>query len=80
MNQTRTDSLMEALTNTVIGLVVSTIANHIILPLTLGVTPNLWQNLAISLAFTVISSARSYTLRRLFDGKSAWVALKGKFA
>lgn len=77
--QSRLDSLMEALTNTVIGLVISTIANHIILPLTLGVTPTLGENLMIGLAFTIISVARSYTLRRLFNGKSVWQAIKGRF-
>jgi hypothetical protein len=77
MTQSRTDSLMEAGVNTIIGLAISTIANHIILPLTLGVTPTLGQNLVIGLAFTAISLARSYTLRRVFNGKGVWVSLKG---
>jgi hypothetical protein len=80
LKQSRIDSLMEALTNTVIGLVISTIANHIILPLTLGVTPTLAQNVVIGLAFTAISIARSYTLRRMFDGKTVWATIKGRFA
>jgi hypothetical protein len=78
MSQSRLDSLMEALTNTVIGLVISTIANHIILPITLGVSPTLAQNLVIGLAFTIISVLRSYTLRRVFNGRTVWSVLKIK--
>lgn len=78
MTQSRTDSLMEALTNVVIGLVISTIANHIILPMTLGVTPTLGQNVVIGVAFTIISLVRSYALRRLFNGRSAWAWIKAK--
>lgn len=74
--QSRIDSLMETVTNTFIGLVISTIANHIVLPLTLGVTPTFGANVVISIIFTAISIARSYTLRRLFNGKTAWQALK----
>lgn len=80
MKQSRIDSLMESLTNVVIGLFISTIANHIVLPLTLGVTPTLGQNIVIGVIFTVISIVRSYSLRRLFNGKSAWARLKGRFA
>lgn len=80
MTQSRIDSLMEALTNTVIGLIVSTIANHIVLPLTLGVSPTLGQNVAIGLAFTVISVVRSYSLRRVFNGRTVWSVLKTKMS
>lgn len=71
---------MEAMVNVIIGLVISTIANHIILPATLGVTPTLAQNIVIGVAFTVISLVRSYTLRRLFNGRSAWAWIKSKLA
>ena len=77
MTQTKVDSLMESFTNIVIGLIISTIANHIILPLTLGVTPTLSQNLIIGIIFTIISLARSYTLRRLFNGRSVWATIRG---
>lgn len=80
MTQSRLDSLMEALTNTFIGLVVSTIANHFIIPATLGVQMTIQQNLLLAVLFTIISIARSYVLRRLFNGKSAWAAMKGRFA
>jgi uncharacterized membrane protein YraQ (UPF0718 family) len=71
---------MEAVVNVAIGVVISTVANHLLLPAVLGVTMTLGQNLVIGVAFTVISIARSYTLRRLFNGRSAWMWLKGKLA
>lgn len=77
--QSRLDSLMEAMVNVAIGLIISTIANALIIPAVLGVTMTLTQNLLISIAFTIISIARSYAIRRLFNGRSAWVWLKGKF-
>lgn len=76
MIQTKADSMMEAVTNTVIGLVISTIANHIVLPLVLGVHMSIGQNVVISLIFTVISIVRSYCLRRAFNGRSAWRAMR----
>jgi hypothetical protein len=79
MKQSRADSLMEAAVNVTIGLVISTIANHIILPIALGVTPTLTQNILIGVAFTVISLIRSYALRRAFNGRSVWQAIKEQF-
>lgn len=74
--QSRLDSIMESLVNVVIGLIVSTIANHWVLPAILGVSMSLKQNIAISLVFTAISIARSYLLRRAFNGRSVWQSLK----
>ena len=75
MKQSKLDSFMEALVNVVIGLIVSTIANHFLLPAVLGVQMSIAQNIVIGLAFTVISIMRSYVLRRLFNGRSVWVAV-----
>lgn len=74
--QSRIDSFMEAVTNTLIGLVVSTIANWTVTPAVLGHPITLAQNFALSAAFTVISIVRSYTLRRAFNGRTAWQALR----
>lgn len=74
--QTRIDSFMEAVVNTSIGLVISTVANFFVIPMVLGVRMSHAQNLALASIFTVISIARSYTLRRLFDGRTPWQALK----
>lgn len=78
--QSRVDSFMEALTNTVIGLVISTVANYFVIPAVLSVHMSHAQNVALAGIFTVISIARSYILRRAFNGKSVWQAIKGKFA
>jgi hypothetical protein len=75
MNQSRIDSLMESVVNIIIGLVVSTVANWLILPAVLGVSMTLGQNVLIGLAFTAISLVRSYVIRRLFNGRSVWQAL-----
>jgi hypothetical protein len=78
MNQSRIDSLMESVVNIIIGLIVSTIANWAILPAVLGVSMSLGQNLLIGSAFTVISLVRSYVIRRAFNGRSVWGALKAR--
>lgn len=79
MKQSRIDSLMEAVTNTSIGFLVSLVtwiivADAMSIPLTWG------ENLLITGIFTVVSVARSYLLRRAFNGRSAWQAVKGVFA
>jgi uncharacterized membrane-anchored protein len=77
MNQSKLDSFMEALTNVIVGLIVSTIANHFLLPAVLGVEMSFVQNIVIGAAFTIISIMRSYLLRRAFNGKSVWAAIRG---
>ena len=67
---------MEALTNTLIGLVVSTIANWTLTPAVLGRPITLHENVMLSLGFTIISIARSYILRRAFDGRQPWEVIK----
>jgi hypothetical protein len=76
--QSRTDSFMEALTNTAIGLAVSTVANMTLTPWVLGRPISLHENVALSAGFTLISIARSYLLRRAFNGKSVWQAIKDR--
>lgn len=78
--QSRIDSFMEALTNVVIGFIINFIANIVILPLMLGVPVNLATFGLIGVAYTVVSVARSYGLRRLFNGRSPWQALKSWLA
>lgn len=67
---------MEALTNIVIGLVISTIANWIILPAVLGVELTIMANIQIAVFFTIVSLARSYAIRRIFNGRSVWMAIR----
>lgn len=76
--QSRIDSLMESVVNIAIGLIISTIANWLILPAVLGVSMTLSQNLLIGSAFTIISLVRSYAIRRAFNGRSVWGTIKLK--
>lgn len=66
MKQSRVMSFVESIINIVVGFGISVAAQAIFLPL-LGV-PIPWRaNLAFAVIMTVISIARSYVLRRLFE-------------
>tara|TARA_B110000908_G_scaffold43937_1_gene53417 strand:+ start:569 stop:787 length:219 start_codon:yes stop_codon:yes gene_type:complete len=64
--QSKLNSAFEAIANVVIGYLVSVLANVLILPL-FGYNVTIGDSFAIGLAFTVVSLARSYVLRRLFN-------------
>jgi hypothetical protein len=66
--QSRTHSAIEAVANTAIGFVISMIVGEIAFPLC-GVAVSLHQNFALTCIFTVSSLARSYVLRRAFNGR-----------
>lgn len=75
--QSKADSFMEAVTNTGIGFVVSLITWHFVaawmqIPMTMS------KNLMITGVFTIVSIARGYVLRRMFDGRTVWQAIKGR--
>lgn len=77
--QSRIDSLMEALTNVLIGFTINFIANAVILPWYLGV-PFSWGGFAVlGLLYTCISVARSYLIRRAFNGRTVWQAIKDRW-
>jgi hypothetical protein len=76
--QTRTDSFMESMTNVAIGFGINFAANVLILPAVLGVPVNLGELGFIGLLYTVISVVRSYALRRAFNGRSVWQAIKAR--
>ena len=63
MQQSKIDSLIEALLSTFIGFVVSFTANLTLMPM-LGIPVSLSQNFILTVAFTFISVARSYLVRR----------------
>lgn len=67
---------MESLTNALVGIAVSFAANLLFLPLVFGITVTVGQNLLLGGLYTIISIARSYILRRLFNGRSVWQAIK----
>ena len=68
--QPRWLSFVEAVTNIVVGYFLAVVMQIIVFPL-FGLDVSLGENLLLGLAFTVVSLARSYTLRRVFN----WVSL-----
>lgn len=66
MSQTRTASAVEAIANVVIGYGIALLAQVLIFP-RFGFTPSASENLQIGALFTLVSLARSYLLRRLFN-------------
>ena len=71
MRQSRLMSLVEAVTNVVVGFGVAVGVQILLFPV-FGLTVTLRQNLAIGLVFTGVSIARSYVLRRMFEAIGAW--------
>lgn len=66
MKQSRLMSLVEALTNVAVGYGVAVATQILIFPL-FGLHTTLVQNLKMGAIFTMVSIARSYVLRRLFE-------------
>ena len=66
MKQTRVMSLVEAVANVVVGYGVAVTTQMLVLPV-FGLQTTLAQNLKLGLIFTVVSIARSFALRRVFE-------------
>lgn len=66
MKQSRAMSLVEAVANVVVGYGVAVAAQILIFPI-FGLHTTLAQNLMMGAVFTLVSIARSYVLRRLFE-------------
>ena len=71
MKQSRLMSLVESLTNVAVGYGIAVITQLVVFPL-FGLTTTLAENMAMGAIFTVVSIARSYCLRRLFENLRAW--------
>lgn len=69
MIQSKRNSLIEAITNTAIGYGINLFAQMLIFPL-FGIKASIGQNIGIGLAFTGISVARQYIIRRWFTKKT----------
>lgn len=65
-SQSRRMSLIEATVNVAVGFGLAVLAQIRVFPL-FGIHATLSENLAISCLFTLISIARSYMLRRMFE-------------
>lgn len=68
--QTRLGSLLEVVVNTVLGLVIAMVATNWICA-AYGIPMSLNSNFILTSWMTVVSIARSYLLRRLFNGAGA---------
>ncbi len=66
MKQTRLMSLIEAITNVVVGYGLAVVTQMLVFPV-FGLHTTLVQNLKMGLIFTGISLIRSFALRRLFE-------------
>jgi len=67
MTQSRRMSLIEAVTNVIVGYGLAVIAQIVVFPW-FGLDVSIGENLAIGAVFVGISLLRSYALRRLFEG------------
>ena len=63
--QSRSLSLIEAMTNVVVGYVLAVATQIVVFPW-FELNPSLGENLTLGLVFTAISLIRGYALRRLF--------------
>ena len=66
MKQTRWMSLVEAVTNVLVGYGVAVATQWAVFPI-FGLHATLQENLVIGLVFTAVSLVRSYVLRRAFE-------------
>lgn len=71
MTQTRRQSMVETISSVVIGFTVSVLAGMEVYP-AFGHSFTLSQNIGITIIFTLLSIARGYVMRRIFNrwGKS----------
>ena len=70
MNQSRLMSLVEAITNVIVGYGVAVVTQILIFPV-FGLQTTLGENLAMGGIFTIVSLLRSFALRRLFNQLAA---------
>lgn len=66
MKQSRWMSLVESVTNVLVGYGVAVATQWAVFPL-FGLRATLQENLVIGLVFTAVSLVRSYVLRRAFE-------------
>ena len=66
MKQSRAISLVESLANVAVGYWLAVVTQLLVFPI-FGLHTTLAENLTIGAIFTVVSIARSFALRRLFE-------------
>lgn len=67
--QTKKQSFLESVTQTVIGLLTSIIIQLFLYP-AMGIPVTFFQNIIITLVFFIVSILRGYVIRRYFTKKS----------
>ena len=77
LNQSKKDSVLEAIVNILIGACVALAAQLIWFP-AIGKDFSMIENLATTAFFTLVSFCRSYFVRRWFNGRSVYSAIKAK--
>ena len=70
MRQSRAMSMIEAMTNVVIGYILAIVTQLVVFPV-FGIEAAFVEHLAIGLAFLAVSLTRGYLLRRLFEALQA---------
>ena len=76
MNQSKIDSVMEVVTNTAVGFLVAMLGNNLFLPLVFGIQVSMVESAITACLFTVLSMVRQYAIRRAFNGRSVWQAMR----
>jgi hypothetical protein len=66
MAQTKKQSIIEVIANTVVGFVISVMVSVVLFPL-MGIPVTFGENIGITTIFTVISIVRSFIMRRIFN-------------
>lgn len=67
--QTRKGSLVESITNTIVGFIIGFVSQAVIFSF-YGIKIPAVDNAVITIWFTLLSIARSYTIRRCFNKKA----------
>lgn len=65
--QTRRDSFLESVFNTLIGFCVNYFAGFLIIPLVFGFAVTAGENFKVTFIYTLLSILRGYGLRRFFN-------------
>lgn len=66
--QTKKQSLVETLTNISIGMILSILVQLVVYPI-MGIKVQFYQNVTLTVIFTIVSIVRGYLVRRFFNKK-----------
>lgn len=80
MTQSKMDSFIEAVINAVLGWMIYTPVNLILIPLVTGAEASVKDSFMLALLYTFVAVFRGLAIRRAFNGRSPWAWLKGKFS